>query len=443
VIELAHSPPSPPLDQLPVDQLSITDKIVDQKKEQLDPKIQRLFGPAISSNILQPADPSPLNQQYCIQKIISTNGASAVVLKVQNLNSKIWYAAKICRPRADNHFFHLQMHEERINGELNQDDQEKPIIRLIDAFTITKSQEKKQLRCSIYELLGPDLYEYFLKPKRQVITLCDIWIIAHQLIEALKYFKEHNIAHADLKHENILMNPLANGIKIIDLGLSDKVPNLRQTIQSGFYRAPEVASKNKQKYTTALDMWSVGCILIELYTRNPIFKYSIIKDESETIQDLKVLSAITRILGPQGIELPRMHLSLGKDPVYKKEYVELEASLSEKLSQPQTVSEESPPTHKLREWLKTHPPVAIIEKDDETLNEQFIDLLCQMLQKRPEARITPEDALKHPFITTILNRAVAAQDSDSPPHSLDPFDSEEPCFAAAGGPYSPYDEYDI
>jgi dual specificity tyrosine-phosphorylation-regulated kinase 2/3/4 len=61
-----------------------------------------------------------------------------------------------------------------------------------------------------------------------------------------------------------------SGIKIIDFG-SSCFADLRiyTYIQSRFYRAPEIILGIP--FTTAIDMWSLGCILIELYTGMPIF----------------------------------------------------------------------------------------------------------------------------------------------------------------------------
>jgi len=74
-----------------------------------------------------------------------------------------------------------------------------------------------------------------------------------------------------LKPENILLkNPTKSGLKIIDFGSGCfENERLYTYIQSRFYRAPEIIFGIP--YTTAIDMWSFGCILCELYTGYPIF----------------------------------------------------------------------------------------------------------------------------------------------------------------------------
>lgn len=79
------------------------------------------------------------------------------------------------------------------------------------------------------------------------------------------------IIHCDLKPENILLKqPNKSGIKIIDYGSSCFMGERIYTyIQSRFYRAPEIILGIP--YTTAIDMWSFGCIIAELFTGFPLF----------------------------------------------------------------------------------------------------------------------------------------------------------------------------
>jgi len=97
-----------------------------------------------------------------------------------------------------------------------------------------------------------------------------------------------------LKPENILLrHHEKSGIKIIDFGsscFSDE--RIYTYIQSRFYRAPEIMLGIP--FTTAIDMWSLGCILIELYTGIPIFP-----GESESEQ----LSLLMEVIGLPDMEL--------------------------------------------------------------------------------------------------------------------------------------------
>jgi len=95
------------------------------------------------------------------------------------------------------------------------------------------------------------------------------------------------IVHCDLKPENILLkHPTRSGIKIIDLGSScfehEKVYTY---IQSRFYRAPEIIFGIL--YTCAIDMWSFGCILYELFTGNPLFPGESEAEQLHLIMEVK------------------------------------------------------------------------------------------------------------------------------------------------------------
>ncbi len=94
---------------------------------------------------------------------------------------------------------------------------------------------------------------------------------AVQVLHTLVFLRKHRIIHCDLKPENILLkNPNKSGIKVIDFGSSCFEDERVYTyIQSRFYRAPEIMLGIP--YTEAIDMWSLGCILAELWTGFPLF----------------------------------------------------------------------------------------------------------------------------------------------------------------------------
>lgn len=93
-----------------------------------------------------------------------------------------------------------------------------------------------------------------------------IQAIARQCLEALEYLHQLGIIHCDLKPENILIKSYSRcEIKVIDLGSSCFLTdNLCLYVQSRSYRAPEVILG--LSYDQRIDLWSLGCILAELYS---------------------------------------------------------------------------------------------------------------------------------------------------------------------------------
>lgn len=116
-----------------------------------------------------------------------------------------------------------------------------------------------------------NLYEFIKKNDFKGITQNLIRRFAIQILQALNFQQNHNLVHCDLKPENILLKQEnKSGIRIIDFGSSCFLGQRIYTyIQSRFYRAPEIILGIP--YTTAIDIWSFGAIVAELFTGYPLF----------------------------------------------------------------------------------------------------------------------------------------------------------------------------
>jgi len=108
----------------------------------------------------------------------------------------------------------------------------------------------------------------------QRMPLIYVKLYTYQICRALAYI--HNcigICHRDIKPQNVLVNPHTHQLKICDFG-SAKVlvrgePNISY-ICSRYYRAPELIF-GATEYTTAIDLWSTGCVMAELLLGQPLF----------------------------------------------------------------------------------------------------------------------------------------------------------------------------
>lgn len=117
-----------------------------------------------------------------------------------------------------------------------------------------------------------------------------------QLGSAVEFLHDHWILHRDLKTSNILMNNQGE-IKVADFGMArfcgDPAPaNLTQLVVTLWYRSPELLL-GTTTYDSAVDMWSIGCILGELFTKKPL-----LQGKNEVDQ----LSKVSRASSPQGLE---------------------------------------------------------------------------------------------------------------------------------------------
>jgi dual specificity tyrosine-phosphorylation-regulated kinase 2/3/4 len=239
--------------------------------------------------------------------------------------------------------------------------------------------------CISTELLDMNLYEFIKSNAFRGFSLKMIRRFTKQMLSSLNLLKQHKVIHCDLKPENILLrHPLHTELKVIDFGSScfenEKVYTY---IQSRFYRSPEVILG--MTYGMPIDMWSLGCILAELYTGVPIFP-----GENEQEQ----LACIMEVFGP-----PEKHL--------------IEKSTRKKLffdsmGKPRlTVSSKGrrrrPSSKTLQQVLKC---------DDEA----FLDFIARCLRWDPDRRMKPEEAIRHEFITgqktsVPVPRASAIRDS--------------------------------
>ncbi|KAJ1974920.1 serine/threonine protein kinase, CMGC, dual-specificity [Dimargaris verticillata] len=236
------------------------------------------------------------------------------------------------------------------------------VIHIVDQFNF------RNHLCIVTELLSINLYEYIRAHQFQGFSLPLIRQFAIQLLQCLILLHRHKLIHCDLKPENILLvHPKQTAIKVIDFGSSCfEHERIYSYIQSRFYRSPEVILG--MSYSMGIDMWSLGCILAELYTGYPLFP-------GENEQDQ--LSCIMELLGPP--------------PVYLLEHASRRGEFFDAAGQPipfvnSKGKRRRPGTKQLAPVLKTNDAL-------------FLDFLYRCLEWDPKRRMSPEDAACHGWVT--------------------------------------------
>lgn len=203
--------------------------------------------------------------RYLILDVLG-QGTFGQVVKCQNLRTQEVVAVKVIKNRTA--YFNQSMMEvsvlDLLNQKLDKND-DHHLLRLKDTFI------HRQHLCLVFELLSVNLYELIKQNQFRGLSTTLVRVFAQQLLNGLTLLNKARLIHCDLKPENILLKNLESPIiKIIDFGSAcDERQTVYTYIQSRFYRSPEVLLG--LPYSSAIDMWSLGCIVVELFLGLPLF----------------------------------------------------------------------------------------------------------------------------------------------------------------------------
>ncbi|KAI9366792.1 kinase-like domain-containing protein [Zopfochytrium polystomum] len=123
----------------------------------------------------------------------------------------------------------------------------------------------------VFEFLDLDLKKYM--DTIQALSPSLIKSYMRQLVDGIRFCHSHRILHRDLKPQNLLIDQLGT-LKLADFGLARAfgIPLRTYTheVVTLWYRSPEILLGSKH-YSTAVDMWSIGCIFAEMVLKKPLF----------------------------------------------------------------------------------------------------------------------------------------------------------------------------
>lgn len=267
----------------------------------------------------------------------------------------------------------------------NDADDKRHCIRLERWF------DHKHHLCMVFEHLSINLREVLKKFGRDVgLHLKAVRSYAQQMFVALSLLRKCNIVHADIKPDNMLVNENRTVLKICDLGSAADISECEVPaglLVSRFYRAPEIMLGIQHDY--GIDMWAIGCTLFELYTGKILFTG---RDNNQMLRSIQEC---------RGKISPKLLKKGWADYVYEHfdpnlqmfRSVETDKITGKDVTRMVNILK---PTRDLKSRL-IGSTKGLSEAEVKEIN-LFYDLLDKCLALNPEKRITPGEALKHPFI---------------------------------------------
>lgn len=343
------------------------------------------------------------NRKFLVLDILG-QGTFGQVVKCQNCLTKEIVAVKVIKSRSE--YINQSVTEVKnlkiINQNLDPSDKHH-FLRLNDTFF------HKNHLCLVFELLGKNLYELLKQNRFHGLSISLIRKFTHQLLDSLCVLKVNKLVHCDLKPENILLcSNDKSDIKVVDFGSScEESQTLYTYIQSRFYRAPEVMLG--MPYSASIDVWSLGCIVAELFLGIPIFPGS-----SEYNQMSRIINCLgyppTWMLemgkhSSNFFTVNRDEDTIGERNKYQLKTIEkfnIEFNKNEEESKeyfkwqtlPAIIEHNRYPKH-----IDNSPELVLQENKD---RQCLIHFLRGILNMNPLERWTPQQASMHPFITQQL-----------------------------------------
>ena len=278
----------------------------------------------------------------------------------------------------------------------------------------------------------------------------------------MQLLRDMHIVHCDIKPENILLQNLHSpAIKLIDFGSACATTHQMHTyIQSRFYRSPEVLLGCS--YGGAIDMWSLGAIVGELFLGLPLFPgeseynqlYRIVQMRGPVSDSMISAGSLAHKFFAQagrpsnGKATPpdaEAHTPLQAGAPSSHFRCKTEAEYCRELSCPPCRNKQYFKHTELPDLIAHHPRLKPLESEAEKAEDRerrgsMLQCLQGLLLIDPSQRWTPQQALRHPFVTgepfqTEFSPPLDAEPAAKPTGSTPSTDNRESNGFASGALY--------
>lgn len=342
-----------------------------------------------------------LNERYELMKLLGDGTFGRVLLARDRRRQDDLVAIKVIRD-VERYMANAKIEADILNDIRKADPSRASRCAIMyDTFT-----HESKFYCLVFEPLGESLYSFLKKNGHRGFWVEDLQSFAEQSLKALKFIHQTlRLSHTDLKPENILLvsmepsrashfpresmwgqshkpvktqyrRPATSEIKLIDFGNATyEDEHHSSVISTRQYRGPEVVLNVGWNETS--DIWSIGCIIMELYTGDLLFG---------THENMEHLALIEAVLGP----IPSSLLAQSSLEV-KERYLSRTQASTWRLSWPDGASSQSSVRHVQR--------TGSMEMLAAQHHHSFAKFCKDLLVPDPSCRLSAAAALKHPFFS--------------------------------------------